>query len=171
MAGGVKGRGRTPATTPLGLAGWLFAELALVLVIITMGAEHAGTSTGRSGELSVPPTGSAAPATVEKGLALPVSFMISVPPGGQGVVEDFTARLNEKVGLNSRAGLVLLFGISRDGQPLNGSQVSGQLRDLVLAADLPQLRSAVEVRPYIGERSDGGPGDVKVELFMLTGPA
>ena len=65
--------------------------------------------------------------------------------------------------------LVLLFGVSRDGNALNGTAVSEQLRGYLLAATVPEFASGLDIRPYIGGRSDGEPGDVKVELFLFSG--
>jgi hypothetical protein len=157
-------RRRRDADGGFGAAGWLFAELALVLVIIAVASE-------------APPLAAVAPpppvSTPTEGLALKTDkFTMFVPADGQRVVETFTERLVAKVGPNARVGLVLLFGVSRSpDQPLQGSLVAQRLKELIEPAGIPQLRAAVDIRAYLGGREDGQPGDVTVELFLLTGPS
>lgn len=153
----------------LGAAGWLFAELALVLVVIAFGSEAPVPapirSTG-SPAIDVGVTTTTPPAS-EQGLRLDtVTFAVLVPADGTGVVEEFRAKLVEKVGQDQRIGLVLLFGVGRDGRA--GPEVSRQLMDIIVAA-VPQVPRPEQIRPYLGD--EGPPGTVTVELFLLTGPA
>jgi hypothetical protein len=40
------------------------------------------------------------------------------------------------------------------------------MRDLLVAAGIPQLPRVEQIRTYLGD--DGPPGTVEVELFLLT---
>ncbi|MGW4211220.1 hypothetical protein ACWEIJ_24730 [Lentzea sp. NPDC004789] len=159
-------RRHRPVST-LGVAGWLFAELALLLMIVALGSEERRSVAEPVAPSSPPPTTSSAVAP--EGLSLTTeSFIMHVDPSGAGVVEEFGRNLAAKVGADGRVGLVLLFGRSRDPfTPTQGTVVSQQLKDLVVPAGLPQLRTMNDMRAYLG--SDGAPGDVKVELFLLNG--
>jgi hypothetical protein len=158
-------RRHRPVST-LGAVGWLFAELALLLMIVALGSEERPS-------VAEPVTPSPSPATTSaaapEGLSLTTeSFIMHVDPSGEGVVDEFRRNLAAKVGADGRVGLVLLFGRSRDPfAPTQGTVVSQQLKDLVVPAGLPQLRTMNDMRAYLG--SDGAPGDVKVELFLLNG--
>lgn len=161
-------RGKQPHNA-LGVVGWLFAELALLLMIVALGSEENPPAAG-----SVTPSSSAPPPTTNsfmapEGLSLTTrSFVMHVDPSGDGVVDEFRRRLADEVGADARVGLVLVFGKSRDPSvPTRGTLVSQQFKDLVLPAGLPQLRTMNDMRAYLG--SDGEPGDVKVELFLLNG--
>ncbi|MET8758764.1 hypothetical protein [Lentzea sp. NPDC004782] len=158
-------RRHRPVST-LGAVGWLFAELALLLMIVALGSEER-PSVAEPVTPSPPPTTTSAVAP--EGLSLTTeSFIMHVDPTGAGVVDEFRRNLAAKVGADGRVGLVLLFGRSRDPfAPTQGTVVSQQLKDLVVPAGLPQLRTMNDMRAYLG--SDGAPGDVKVELFLLNG--
>jgi hypothetical protein len=153
------------------VAGWLFAELALVLMVIAVGSETTAPSatptvtvTTSAPSPSVTTT-TGVPGTNELGLRLDtVIFMVSLSGDGSGAVEEFRNLLTERVGPNHTVGLALLFGVADGGS--SGTQVSGRLRDLIVAARIPQMPSAEFIRPYLGD--EGGAGAVKVELFLLT---
>lgn len=144
---------------PLSVAGWLFAELALVLMVIAVGSETAAPSA------TPPPTTTSPPPTTgtnELGLRLDtVTFMVFP---SAGMVEEFRTSLAGQVAPNQSVGLALLFGVADGGR--SGTQVSAGLRDLIVAAGIPQMPSGEYIRPYLGD--EGGPGAVKVELFLLT---
>ncbi|SFR24784.1 hypothetical protein SAMN04488564_10868 [Lentzea waywayandensis] len=162
---------RRQPVNALGVAGWLFAELALVLMIVALGSdEHvpAAESSTPSASASLTPTTTSAAAAPE-GLSLTTrSFIMSVDGSGTGVVDEFRRRLLDEVGPDGRVGLILVFGKSRDPSvPTQGTLVSQQLKDLVVAAGLPQLSTMNDMRAYLG--SEGAPGDAKVELFLFNG--
>lgn len=147
----------------MAVGGWLLAELALVLMLMAFGSSE-GRPVARTAPVAAPTE-----PTEERGVLLtPVSFVIGVEPAGDGVatVAAFSQNLSLVVGPDRQVGLVLMFGVSRDAEPLHGSEVSRRLRDLV--AGLPALASATDLRPYIGGSDDGQPGEVRVELFLLT---
>lgn len=161
--------GRRDADGAFGAAGWLFAELALVLVIIAVGSEVPRPLAAAAPAPQVP-----APARFPaEGLSLETAkFTMFVPADGQGVVETFREQLVAKVGPDARVGLVLLFGVSRNSnQPIQGTLVAQRLKELIEPAGIPQLRTTADIRAYLGGREDGQPGDVTVELFLLTGPS
>lgn len=158
---------RQPDSSPLSVAGWLFAELALVLMVIAVGSETAAPSATPTTPAPSPPvtTTTGEEGTNELGLRLDtVIFTVSGADDGTGAVEEFRDLLAEKVGPDHTVGLALMFGVADGGR--SGTQVSARLRDLVVAARIPQLPSAEFIRPYLGD--EGGPGAVKVELFLLT---
>lgn len=164
-------RRRQPIST-LGVVGWLFAELALLLMIVALGSEErppaAEPPAPPASSAPVPTTTAPRPAAPEGMLVTTETFTMHVNPSGEGVVDEFRRNLDAKAGANGRVGLVLLFGRSRDpSAPTQGTLVSGQLKDLVQAAGLPQLRTMNDMRAYLG--SEGRPGDVEVELFLLNG--
>ncbi|MGD9531253.1 MAG: hypothetical protein AB7L91_18085 [Dehalococcoidia bacterium] len=141
------------------LSGWLFAELAIVLMLLALG----------SAAFTPPPTPVQNCPEPPPGVLLDtVEFVLFVEPGGAGAdtIARFNRELERVVGPKREVGLALLFGVSRDEEPLNGTLVSQRLKDLV--GGQPQLSKAADIRSYIGGRDDGGPGDVKVELFLLT---
>ena len=146
----------------VGAAGWLFAELAMVLVIIAIGSEV----TAPSAVVLAPPVET--PAVVpSQGLALTtMRFTTPVTADDATVLADFRTALDRTVGQQARVGLILLFGRSTTANPAQGTRLSERLKAIVTPADLPQLRSTVDIRPYFG--GDGAPGQVTVELFLLT---
>ncbi|MEU3643282.1 hypothetical protein AB0E59_07890 [Lentzea sp. NPDC034063] len=159
---------RRQPVNALGIAGWLFAELALVLMIVALGSDDHVPAAAQPATSSAAPTPTSSTAAPE-GLSLTTkSFIMSVDGSGAGVVDEFRRRLLDEVGPDARVGLILVFGKSRDPSvPTQGTLVSQQLKDLVVPAGLPQLRTMNDMRAYLG--SDGAPGDAKVELFLLGG--
>lgn len=160
---------RRQPVNALGVAGWLFAELALVLMIVALGSEEHPPSAQPVASSSAPSTTTTGTVVAPEGLSLTSkSFTMHVDASGAGVLEEFRRLLDSKVGADGRVGLILVFGKSREPSvPTRGTLVSQQLKDLVVPAGLPQLRTMNDMRAYLG--SDGAPGDVKVELFLLNG--
>ncbi|MBM7773991.1 hypothetical protein JOD54_004195 [Actinokineospora baliensis] len=161
----------------LGVAGWLFAELALVLVVIAFGSEalpppRVAADPGAPVTTTTPPTTSSPPPVTTttptaSGLRLDtVVFFVLVPANGAGALESFQDQLNALLGPDQRIGLILLFGKERGG--FSGTDVSRQLTDIVVGR-VPRLPRVEQIRPYLGD--EGAPGTVKVELFLMTGPA
>jgi hypothetical protein len=151
----------------LGSAGWLFAELALVLVVIAFGSEMPSTPQA----VPTPPlpvtttTTTATPAAQQEGLVLEsVVFFVDVPAGGAGVLDAFRREMDARVLPNQRIGLVQLFGVPRGS--VSGPDVSRELMR-TLVGQVPKLPREQQIRPYLGD--EGGPGTVKVELFLMTG--
>ncbi|MGW6937029.1 hypothetical protein ACWGE0_43755 [Lentzea sp. NPDC054927] len=154
----------------LGAAGWLFAELALLLAIVALGS---GTAADNSPATITPPS-SATPSTTpgkshSEGLSLTsVKFTMGVSADDAAVVSTFTTNLTNVVGPQAKVGLIMLFGTSANPtSPVAGTLISERVKRLIAPAGLPQLASKVDIRTYFG--GDGVPGDVTVELFVLTG--
>ncbi|WP_309115460.1 hypothetical protein [Saccharothrix sp.] len=152
----------------LGSAGWLFAELALVLVVIAFGSElHPSrdalpTPSPTPASTTPPTTG-----VQQEGLVLEsVVFFVDVPAGGAGVLEAFRNQMDARVLPNQRVGLVQLFGVPRGAT--SGPDVSRELMRAVVG-QVPKLPREQQIRPFLGD--EGGPGTVKVELFLMTGSA
>lgn len=163
---------------PLGAAGWLFAELALILVIIVLGAEVPRRPPPPT---TPPPTTSA---TEKPGLSLrPRAFCLDVPENASGVGDGFQAGVEREVRADERVGLVLLFGHSRSADALAGTVVARQAMDAIGTRPSPHAPEKAHIRAYSGpvERVPDGTevrgylggdcarGQVNVELFVLTG--
>ncbi|MEU6155038.1 hypothetical protein ABZ816_34140 [Actinosynnema sp. NPDC047251] len=162
-------RRRQPDGGTLGPAGWLFAELALLLVVIVIGSEVPKIRPAADvASPSTPPTTTEPPRP--QGLRLtPQSFVMPVVPD-HAVVEVFRERLTATVGPDAQVGLVLLFGRPRNGRLEDGVVVSEHLKSIIEPVDIPQLRSRADMRAYVGAQS-GEEGQVLVELFLMTGPS
>ncbi|GAA3883104.1 hypothetical protein GCM10022243_54650 [Saccharothrix violaceirubra] len=164
-------RGRPDTSAGLSTAGWLFAELALLLLVVAVGSEVPPVRNAMSepAVTSTPTTTQTAPPT--RGLSLTTErFVMPAVPDDQ-VVARFTELMTARIGPDAQVGLVLLFGVSTTGVLGDGEQVSKRLKGFVEPAGLPQLRTSTDIRPYIGSRNDAGPGEVVVELFLMNGPS
>ncbi|GAA4979871.1 hypothetical protein WHI96_11485 [Pseudonocardia tropica] len=157
-------RSRAAAGPPaFAIAGWLFAELAAILMIVAFASADSPQEVPRQ-------EGPGAGREDQGVLLTPVTFVLPVPAGddGGGTVARFRTDLARVVGPDRSVGLALMFGVSRDpDRPLAGTAVSRRLVELV--RDLPELERAADIRPYLGDSEDGAPGEVRVELFLLTG--
>jgi hypothetical protein len=166
----VRRRRRAPASGTLGTAGWLFAELALLLVVVVIGSEISEprpvTSAPVDTTTAAPPSDVGAP----QGLSLTSKkFRMPATPDAEAA-SRFRDLMIAEIGPDAKVGLVLMFGVSRTGSLGDGAVVSEHLRSLVLPA-VSELASAADVRAYIGGASDGARGDVLVELFLMNGPS
>ncbi|MEJ2857634.1 MULTISPECIES: hypothetical protein [unclassified Saccharothrix] len=152
----------------LGSAGWLFAELALVLVVIAFGSELPPARQAVPTPSPSPGTTTTAapsPGVQQEGLVLEsVVFFVDVPPGGAGVLDAFRREMDGRVLPDQRIGLVQLFGVPRGS--VSGPDVSRELMRAVVG-QVPKLPREQQIRPFLGD--EGGPGTVKVELFLMTG--
>lgn len=156
-----------------GAAGWLFAELALVLMVIAFAA---GELAGPVAEPEVSPAAPAQTAESEAvgcGLQRGTTKFLLEPAE---LTDPATARAAfqanldvEGVGPDERVGLALLFGVSENRENLEG----GVERSQFLAAALNEPRLAQladwDFRTYL--TSGDEPGSVEVELFLLECPA
>ncbi|KOX27095.1 hypothetical protein ADK67_14875 [Saccharothrix sp. NRRL B-16348] len=159
-------RRRAPAAGTLGTSGWLFAELALLLVVVVIGSEISDHRPAASAPVA-PPSAVGSP----QGLSLTTKkFLMPATPDAEAA-SRFRDLLTAEIGPDAKVGLVLLFGVSRTGSLGDGAVVSEHLLSLIVPAGIPQLASAVDIRAYIGSTSDGAGGDVLVELFLMNGPS
>ncbi|GLZ40795.1 hypothetical protein [Actinokineospora sp. NBRC 105648] len=165
-------RRRFPSPTTggaLSAAGWLFAELAMVLVIVAVGSEATPPQRAAAVPTTTPPSTPPPTPGAPEGLALTSrKFTMGLPADDREVLDSFVRELNAIVAPQGKVGLILLFGTSRNANaPAQGTRLSERLKGVVQRAGIPQLRSVAEIRPYFG--GDGGPGTVTVELFLLNG--
>lgn len=175
MRSGLRRR-RGEGADPLSLAGWLFAELAMVLVIIAFGTQFnptpatpAATPTASTPSTTVP-TSTPVPEPGSNGLALkPVKFVMHVADNGAGAAREFANQLAARRIPDGDIGLILLFGVARDGVLGNGVAVSKQFAGLIRQAPPPQLARDVVIREFLGGLDEGRPGDVVIELYQFTG--
>lgn len=160
---------RSPRPTATGrtvlLAGWLFADLFLLLLVIALGSlpreERTSSSSSPSPSASPSPSWSGQPA--ERGLVLkPCSF--TVKTGSDGSVKaQFTSQLR-KAGVASRtAGFVLSFGTAPDPGP---GQAAADKVNSVITKGLPRFRHA----PKRGYWKGGATGKVRIDVFFLAAP-
>jgi hypothetical protein len=163
-----------------GLSGWLFAELAIVLMLIALG----------SVAFAAPPKDCPPPPANPEGVKLEtVKFNVHVDSDDAGTTHRFMEMLEKNVNRGQTPGFIMLFGVSLTNNPVEGVAVARRLKTLIKAQanvqaqqvnvqDQPQLAKVNDakadddslIRPYLGGRNDGPPGDVKVELFLLTSP-
>ncbi len=161
-------RARSDSGT-LGPAGWLFAELALLLVVIVIGSEVPKIRPTADVAASAPPPTSSEPQRPQGLRLTPQSFVMPVVPD-EAVVDVFRERLTATIGPDAQVGLVLLFGRPRNGRLEDGVAVSEHLKSLIDPVDIAQLRSRADMRAYAGVQP-GEEGQVLVELFLMTGPS
>lgn len=172
-SGGLRRR-RGEGADPLSLSGWLFAELAMVLVIIALGTQFNPLAAASDEPPQPPPpvTTPTLPTTsaAAEGLSLkPETFVVHVPPGGGGAGRAFAGELQRRNIGDGDVGLMLLFGVSRDGVLGNGVLVSQDLAAAIRRVDPPQLAPGVVIREFLAGTTDGRPGDVTVDLYLFTG--
>ncbi|MEV6072030.1 hypothetical protein AB0L82_36290 [Nocardia sp. NPDC052001] len=136
----------------------------MVLVVIAFGSNP---DLPPAAAVSPPPPPASGDAN--EGLSLQTVPIVVAVTDAEHTVAAFRAKLDEQGIGAGKVGLVLLFGVSRDGQPLHGVQVSEQLRTYLVDAHLPQLNNSHEIRPYMGADNEAGPGEVKAELFVFSG--
>jgi hypothetical protein len=161
---------RAAAGRTMLLAGWLFADLLLLLLVIALGSlpreERAGTATPtetpeptRTAEAS--PSESARPA--EQGLVLkPCSFTVKTGSAAS-VRGQFAAQLRS-AGVDGRtAGFVLSFGTAPDPGP---GQKAAERVNSVITEEMPRFRNA----PKRGYWKGGAAGKVRIDVFFLATP-
>jgi hypothetical protein len=158
------------ATGSLSAAGWLYAELAMVLVIVAIGSEAPAAPAPPRPAVTTSATPTVKPGS-QQGIGLtPVKFVMPVESSDDAVLRTFVSELDRRVGPDGKVGLILLFGTSRNpSAPVQGIRISERVKAIIGGAGIPQLRTIAEIRPYFG--GDGTPGSLTVELFLLTGPA
>ncbi|GGV07395.1 hypothetical protein GCM10010260_51400 [Streptomyces filipinensis] len=158
-------RGRPPQPAAVGrtvlLAGWLFADLLLLLLVIALGSlprEQRTDATPKPGTPSSPPP-STQPA--ERGLVLkPCSF--TVRTGGAGSVrKQFGTQLRGAGVANRTAGFVLSFGTAPDPGP--GQEAADKVNSMITGG-FSHFRHA----PKRGYWKGGPSGKVRIDVFFLA---
>jgi len=171
----VKGRG---APRGFGVAGWLMADLVVVVAFLATALNGAGSaptspsppthtsstkSTGIPNDATDPTPQSICP---KPGLDLTwvTTSVVNIPPGGGEAQADELA--GQILDDGRQPGVVMLFGVSWDGNELNGVLVS-ETMETHLRYRLPE---GVVYRSFL-QGFDGGNfqrGDVYAEVFYFT---
>ncbi|MHB9858278.1 hypothetical protein [Streptomyces sp. YIM S03343] len=156
--------GRPPAGRTVLLAGWLFADLLLLLLVIALGSlpredrtDVSATSTpSRSGTVSPSPSERA-----ERGLVLkPCSFTVATGSAGS-VTRQISGQLKKAGVANRTAGFVLSFGTAPDPGP---GQAAAEKVNSQITKDLPRFSHA----PKRGYWKGGPSGKVRIDVFFLA---
>lgn len=158
---------RNPASRTVLLAGWLFADLLLLLLVIALGSlpREERTSASATGTPSPTTSGSASPSPserqAERGLVLkPCSFLVSTG-SAHSVTRQFGTQL-KKAGVAGRtAGFVLSFGTAPTAGP---GQAAAEKVNSQITGALPRFRHA----PKRGYWKGGASGKVRIDVFFLA---
>ncbi|MER6025689.1 hypothetical protein [Streptomyces sp. NPDC001851] len=143
------------------LAGWLFADLLLLLLVIALGSlprEHRTGATPKPGTPSSPPP-STQPA--ERGLVLkPCSFTVRTGSAGS-VRKQFGAQLRGAGVADRTAGFVLSFGTAPDPGP--GQEAADRVNSMITGGF-----SHFKHAPKRGYWKGGPSGKVRIDVFFLA---
>lgn len=182
-------RRRRTASDPLGLVGWVFADLLLGLAVVFLatqpGDPNAGAGPSDTTTTTAPPTTTTTEAPeveVEPGVDTQYRCirvqadpaLLSQPPGpardqyGDQLALVLLLKLREQNLERRDAGIVLLFGTADNSGV--GKIYSEQFRDLVLPR-IPEL-SGSATRPFWGggPTVNAAPGSIELNIYPLIGP-
>lgn len=157
---------RLPRRTASGgtvlLAGWLFADLLLLLLVIALGSLPREERTGATPTPTVPsPPASTQPA--QRGLVLkPCSFTVRTGSAAS-VQKQFGAQLDRAGVADRTAGFVLSFGTAPDPGP--GQEAAERVNSIVTDG-FPRFEHA----PKRGYWKGGPSGRVRIDVFFLATP-
>lgn len=163
------------------LAGWLLADLAIILAIIGL-ADLSGTGSGTTSTVVVESTTTSSTSTSTStstttsttavaGIQPPVEFMMTdvrnrLSRGDvEGVVAEIDGQLRKLNAIGSKAAIVLVF--SKDGASSTDSQRLSEDVIALLNGRFASVMKGAQLRPYIRA---GNQGDVKIELFLYPNP-
>ncbi|MEU1626672.1 hypothetical protein ABZ746_15365 [Streptomyces sp. NPDC020096] len=160
---------RTPRRSTVGstvlLAGWLFADLLLLLLLIALGSlPRLDRTAGKGATPSHTPGSSASPSQQARvGLVLkPCSF--TVQTGSDDAVASQLASQLHSAGVQNRtAGFVLSFGSAP--QPDEGQAAADRVNGIVT-----QRLKLFQHAPKRGYWQGGPTGSVRIDVFFLSGP-
>lgn len=158
---------RPPVSRTVLLAGWLFADLLLLLLVVALGSlpREERASASASGTPSPSSSGSVSPSPgerqAERGLVLrPCRFVVRTG-SAPSVTRQFGTQL-KKAGVADRtAGFVLSFGTAPDPGP---GQAAAEKVNSQITSALPRFRHA----PKRGYWKGGSSGQVKIDVFFLA---
>ncbi|WP_046259380.1 hypothetical protein [Streptomyces sp. WM6386] len=158
---GRSGSGRTVL-----LAGWLFADLLLLLFVIALGSlpkQERPDPPGPSPTPSETASPSESAQVAEQGLVLkPCSFTVKTGSAAS-VRGQFTEQLRS-AGVDGRtAGFVLSFGTAPEPGP---GQAAAERVNSVITKEMPRFRNA----PKRGYWKGGPSGNVRIDVFFLATP-
>ncbi|MFJ9894375.1 hypothetical protein ACIQPR_13770 [Streptomyces sp. NPDC091280] len=160
-------RSGSPVSRTVLLAGWLFADLLLLLLVIALGSlpreERTSSTASPSPSSSAPPSESPSPQVAERGLVLkPCSFTVSTGSAGS-VRSQLAAQLRQAGVADRTAGFVLSFGTAP--QPEAGQEAAEKV-NRYLTGGLSGFRHA----PKRGYWKGGESGKVRIDVFFLATP-
>lgn len=153
--------------TAFALSGWLFAELAIVLMLVALG----------SVAFAAPPIPCPPPPPPPESVELrTVKFAVHVDADDAATRQRFMDILRANLRPNQTPGFIMMFGVSLTEDANQGVEVARRLKGLIKSQpglekvddDLGDDES--KIRPYHAGLKDGAKGDVNVEVFVLTTP-
>jgi hypothetical protein len=158
---------RAPRFNPLHLAGWLFADMLLVLALVAMGdqgdplAAEAGAPPKASGSAKPGPSKSARPQGPRAVTRTPVKVSIDAAPGDtariQARLRAVTARYEGR-----QAAFVLTFG--RHSDPGAGGDYAHEVNSLLEKAR-PQMFAGATTRDFWKGGASGGHADLEIYFY------
>lgn len=162
---GTWGRPSTNASTPFGRAGWLLAELSLVLMVVALGAEAVVTTRSTSSShVVIPPEPPRIVGIDRKNFA---DTHVVTRFAGDPVAAREAIRLIKSLGKGRRPGLILMFGVTRNRSDAdNGTVVADQLRDSMKAY---LEKNDILVRTFLRKWKPGlEEGRVNIDVYYFT---
>ncbi|MCZ0979845.1 hypothetical protein O1L60_14800 [Streptomyces diastatochromogenes] len=158
---------RTPRFNPLHLAGWLFADMLLVLALVAMGDQGdplAAEQAAKPGSSATPkpaPSKSSAPKGPRAVTRTPVKVSIDAAPGDSaGILERLKAVTAQYEG--RQAAFVLTFG--RHSDPGAGGAYAGEVNSLLPKAR-PGMFKGATTRDFWKGGASGGHADIEIYFY------
>jgi hypothetical protein len=145
------------------LAGWLFADLLLLLLVIALGSlpREQRTVSSPSRSPSASPSESPSARAAERGLVLkPCSFTVSTGSAGS-VKSQLNSQLRKAGVANRTAGFVLSFGTAPQPEP---GQAAAEKVNRYITDGLSRFQHA----PKRGYWKGGTTGKVRIDVFFLA---
>ncbi|WP_369362889.1 hypothetical protein AB5L52_06115 [Streptomyces sp. CG4] len=145
------------------LAGWLFADLLLLLLVIALGSLPREQRTGAKPTPSAPSSAPPSTRAAERGLVLkPCSFTVGTGSAGS-VPQQFGAQLRGAGVADRTAGFVLSFGTAPDPGP---GQDAADKVNAMITDGFSRFKHA----PKRGYWKGGPSGKVRIDVFFLATP-
>ncbi|MFI6421239.1 hypothetical protein ACIBG6_28000 [Streptomyces sp. NPDC050842] len=156
---------RAPRFNPLHLAGWLFADMLLVLALVAMGDQGDPQAAARPGSSATPkpgPSKSQKPKGPRAVTRTPVKVSIDASPGDRA---EILARLKAATARyeGRQAAFVLTFG--RHSDPGAGGAYAGEVNSLLAKARPGMFKGATTRDFWKGGASDG---HADIEIYFYT---
>ncbi len=172
------------SSSPLSLAGWLFADLALLLFIITVAvaADFPPVDAEAAAEASASPSESPSPTpepspTVEPGVqSEPIVYYIDSDASGlidgdKGTAQDLVAALQDDIAALVADGYTVGFAMTFGGavEPGVGGAMAEAANEILVAA-FPEFFGDAPTRAYWTSTGKDGieVGTLQIELFLLV---
>lgn len=145
------------------LAGWLFADLLLLLLVVALGSlprEERAADQRPATPGSPGPTPSATQAAARGLVVQPCSFTVRTGSDAS-VTRQLTSQLRAAHVADRTAGFVLSFGTAPDANP---GQAAARKVNSAITKGLPRFRHA----PKRGYWRGGNLGTVRIDVFFLA---